>query len=184
MQCADCCSFSPFQFGFNMIIEHLEAINSIALSLNHKSLRWVAEQPALPVTSQHPPTGYYPMSFSQPARSPHRPAAASLEAFVTSPGGGVYFARPHYDQHCRGGSLLKIRMWDGRRPRIGAAGTGDERCQCVTRGGGGLQDSQQEVRTADGDGRQTRARPSFVAAGLVCGTIGVTAPSLHATSHS
>ena len=24
-----------------MIIEHLEAINSIALSLNHKSLRWV-----------------------------------------------------------------------------------------------------------------------------------------------
>ena len=33
------CPFLLFQFGFNMIIEHLEAINSIALSLNHKSLR-------------------------------------------------------------------------------------------------------------------------------------------------
>ena len=33
------CVVCLFQYGFNMIIEHQEAINNIALSLNHKSLR-------------------------------------------------------------------------------------------------------------------------------------------------
>lgn len=30
-----------FQYGLNMVIQHTDAINSIALSLMHKSLRYI-----------------------------------------------------------------------------------------------------------------------------------------------